>query len=301
MPSVVVMSDARIALVTGASQGLGFALAAGLAARMDPDDLVLLTGRHAQRVADAAAAVTTRAGTRSRVIGRVLTSPVPAPWPGWPQNWRTGMAGSTSLFPTRSPRSPRTGRSPSRPTNSSTSLTGAPMRCCVPSAPCSGPAAGSSSWPARWAHSATWTLACSRCSTGLRWRRLRRPWSPGGLPSTTAQQGTGLAPLDQRALQSGPGRRGPGGRRAAPGGRPGRRNPHRRGVPRTGGHPGVPGHGSTTTPTRRPPSRPHGPCSTLSSPTGSNQGPTANSSNSARSCPGTAEHRSPARTRCCSR
>ncbi len=72
MPSVVVMSDARIALVTGANQGLGFALAAGLAARMDPEDLVLLTGRHARRVASAAAAFTTHAGTRSRVIGRVL-------------------------------------------------------------------------------------------------------------------------------------------------------------------------------------------------------------------------------------
>src|ERR1700751_6196366 len=72
MPSVVVMSDARIALVTGASQGLGFALAAGLPARMNPDDLVLLTGRHARRVADAAAAVTARAGTRSRVTGRGL-------------------------------------------------------------------------------------------------------------------------------------------------------------------------------------------------------------------------------------
>ena len=72
MPSVVVMSDARIALVTGANQGLGFALAAGLAARMYPDDLVLLTGRHARRVADAAAAVTTRPETRSRVLGRVL-------------------------------------------------------------------------------------------------------------------------------------------------------------------------------------------------------------------------------------
>ena len=66
------MSDARIALVTGANQGLGFALAAGLAARMDPEDLVLLTGRHARRVARAAAAVTMHAGTRSRVIGRVL-------------------------------------------------------------------------------------------------------------------------------------------------------------------------------------------------------------------------------------
>jgi NAD(P)-dependent dehydrogenase (short-subunit alcohol dehydrogenase family) len=66
------MSDARIALVTGANQGLGFALAVGLATRMNPDDLVLLTGRDAQRVADATAAVTTRTTTRSRVMGRVL-------------------------------------------------------------------------------------------------------------------------------------------------------------------------------------------------------------------------------------
>jgi NAD(P)-dependent dehydrogenase (short-subunit alcohol dehydrogenase family) len=72
MPSVVVMSDARIAMVTGANQGLGLALVAGLAARMNPDDLVVLTGRHAQRVAEATAAVTTRPGSRSRVLGQVL-------------------------------------------------------------------------------------------------------------------------------------------------------------------------------------------------------------------------------------
>ena len=110
MLSVVAMSDARIALVTGANQGLGFALTAGLAVRMNPEDLVLLTGRNARRVTDAAAAVTSRAGTRSRVLGRVLD---------------VADAGS-----------------PSRPTNSSTSLTQAPMRSCVPSAPCCGPAAG---------------------------------------------------------------------------------------------------------------------------------------------------------------
>src|SRR5215472_8278307 len=40
------------------------------------------------------------------------------------------------------------------------------MRSSVPSAPCSGPAADSSWWPARWARSATWTPACTRCSTG---------------------------------------------------------------------------------------------------------------------------------------
>ena len=48
---------ARTALVTGANQGLGRALVAGLATRLGPDDRVLLTGRHPGRVADAAAEV----------------------------------------------------------------------------------------------------------------------------------------------------------------------------------------------------------------------------------------------------
>jgi DNA-binding CsgD family transcriptional regulator len=63
---------ARIALVTGANQGIGFALVEGPAARMGSDDLVLLTGRKAQRVADAASLVAKAPGTRSRVEGRVL-------------------------------------------------------------------------------------------------------------------------------------------------------------------------------------------------------------------------------------
>ncbi|MFI6279732.1 SDR family NAD(P)-dependent oxidoreductase [Streptomyces sp. NPDC050988] len=66
------MNASRIALVTGANQGLGRALAEGLAARMNPDDLVLLTGRSHQRVTDAAREVGRLAGTRARVEGRVL-------------------------------------------------------------------------------------------------------------------------------------------------------------------------------------------------------------------------------------
>jgi len=66
------MTAARIALVTGANQGIGFALVEGLAARMGPNDLVLLTGRNAQRVPDAAARVAKAPGTTSRVEGRVL-------------------------------------------------------------------------------------------------------------------------------------------------------------------------------------------------------------------------------------
>lgn len=66
------MTRSRIALVTGANQGLGRALAEGLAARLAPADLVLLTGRNPERVARAAADVAGAAGSRSRVEGRVL-------------------------------------------------------------------------------------------------------------------------------------------------------------------------------------------------------------------------------------
>ncbi|MFD8500800.1 SDR family NAD(P)-dependent oxidoreductase [Amycolatopsis sp. NPDC059657] len=58
----------RIALVTGANQGIGYALVAELAARWSPDDLILLTGRDPVRVAEAAASVHGVA----RVEGRVL-------------------------------------------------------------------------------------------------------------------------------------------------------------------------------------------------------------------------------------
>lgn len=66
------MTTSRIALVTGANQGLGRAFAEGLAARMDPQDLVLLTGRSEQRVADAAREVARLSATRARVEGQVL-------------------------------------------------------------------------------------------------------------------------------------------------------------------------------------------------------------------------------------
>jgi carbonyl reductase 1 len=59
----------RTALVTGANQGLGYALAAGLAARMRPTDRVLLTGRDPARVRAAAAALPTDG---ARIEGRVL-------------------------------------------------------------------------------------------------------------------------------------------------------------------------------------------------------------------------------------
>ncbi|WP_432192480.1 SDR family NAD(P)-dependent oxidoreductase [Streptomyces sp. bgisy027] len=66
------MNASRIALVTGANQGLGRALVEGLAARMRPDDLVLLSGRSPDRVTEAVDEVTRLPGTRARVESRVL-------------------------------------------------------------------------------------------------------------------------------------------------------------------------------------------------------------------------------------
>jgi carbonyl reductase 1 len=65
------MTTSRTALITGANQGLGRALAEGLAAGMAPHDRVLLTGRDPSRVATATAAIA--AGpVIARVEGRVL-------------------------------------------------------------------------------------------------------------------------------------------------------------------------------------------------------------------------------------
>jgi NAD(P)-dependent dehydrogenase (short-subunit alcohol dehydrogenase family) len=65
------MTTSRIALVTGANQGLGRALVEGLAARMKQEDLVLLTGRDPDRVAAAATEVAGGPAV-ARVEGRVL-------------------------------------------------------------------------------------------------------------------------------------------------------------------------------------------------------------------------------------
>ena len=65
------MTASRIALVTGANQGLGRALVEGLAAGMAPDDLILLTGRDPDRVAAAATEVAGGPAV-AHVEGRVL-------------------------------------------------------------------------------------------------------------------------------------------------------------------------------------------------------------------------------------
>ncbi|MEU5695108.1 SDR family NAD(P)-dependent oxidoreductase [Actinosynnema sp. NPDC020468] len=58
----------RIAVVTGANQGLGFALVADLAERFGNEDLVLLTGRDRGRVEEAVSRVGGRAGVEGRVL-----------------------------------------------------------------------------------------------------------------------------------------------------------------------------------------------------------------------------------------
>ena len=58
-----------IAVVTGANQGLGFALAEGLAQGLAPEDVVYLTGRSEDRVRTAAARI---ARARARVRDELL-------------------------------------------------------------------------------------------------------------------------------------------------------------------------------------------------------------------------------------
>jgi carbonyl reductase 1 len=65
------MTTSRIALVTGANQGLGRALVEGLAARMTPEDLVLVTGRDPDRV-EAAATQLAGGPAIAPVEGRLL-------------------------------------------------------------------------------------------------------------------------------------------------------------------------------------------------------------------------------------
>ncbi len=65
------MTTSRIALVTGANQGLGRALVEALAAAMAQQDRVLLTGRNPSRVHAAAAAIADGPAS-ARVEGRVL-------------------------------------------------------------------------------------------------------------------------------------------------------------------------------------------------------------------------------------
>ncbi|MEV6287784.1 SDR family NAD(P)-dependent oxidoreductase [Kribbella sp. NPDC051770] len=59
--------NTRVAVVTGANQGIGRAVVEGLADRFGPDDVILLTGRNAERVAAA-----TKEIGRKQVVGRVL-------------------------------------------------------------------------------------------------------------------------------------------------------------------------------------------------------------------------------------
>jgi carbonyl reductase 1 len=66
------MTHARTALVTGANQGLGRALVEALAAGMNPEDRVLLTGRDPERVRAAAAAEAAAPTVRAQVEGRVV-------------------------------------------------------------------------------------------------------------------------------------------------------------------------------------------------------------------------------------
>ena len=66
------MREQRIALVTGANQGIGYAFVRELATRLNEEDLVLLTGRDPDRVATAVAELADSEAGMARIEGRVL-------------------------------------------------------------------------------------------------------------------------------------------------------------------------------------------------------------------------------------
>jgi NAD(P)-dependent dehydrogenase (short-subunit alcohol dehydrogenase family) len=90
----------KIAVVTGANQGLGFALAERLSRRLAPADRVYLTGRDPDRVRAAAARI---AGPRAPVSGGSSTSATAPPPPRSPTRSPPATATSTSCSQRRRP------------------------------------------------------------------------------------------------------------------------------------------------------------------------------------------------------
>ena len=86
----------RIALITGATRNLGFALAEGLAQRLEPADTVYLTGRDPARVAES---VRRLSNARAEVRGEVLDVAKPDAVERFADLLAGAMAASTSSFP----------------------------------------------------------------------------------------------------------------------------------------------------------------------------------------------------------
>lgn len=91
-------TTSRIALVTGATQGLGLALAQGLAERLTAADLVLLTSRDPDRVALAARQTAARTGVHAAVQGRALDVTDPDALAGLARQIETEYGGVDLVF-----------------------------------------------------------------------------------------------------------------------------------------------------------------------------------------------------------
>lgn len=198
------MTAARVALVTGTNQGIGLALVEGLAARMGSDDLVLLTGRNAQRVADAASLIAKAPGTRSRVEGRVLD-----------------VAGAVARL---------AAELDERHGGVDIVVSNAVARI-VPDRPQSEQADEFIDV----VNGGTYAILRSFAPVLRPGGRL----IVVACHSRRDGRGTGLAAQAQRAIQGGPGRCGASGRGAAPSERRARGHPGRGGLPRARGHPAV--------------------------------------------------------------
>jgi NAD(P)-dependent dehydrogenase (short-subunit alcohol dehydrogenase family) len=90
----------RVAIVTGANQGLGFALAEGLVQRMAAGDVVYLTGRSGDRLRDAATRLTAPVADVDTHVLDVRDGAAVAAFAG---ELRDRHGGSTSSSPTPPP------------------------------------------------------------------------------------------------------------------------------------------------------------------------------------------------------
>jgi carbonyl reductase 1 len=292
------MTASRLALVTGANQGLGFALVAGLAARMNPDDLVLLTGRNAERVGAATAAVAGDPRSRSRVEGRVLDVTDAGAVARLAAALASRHGGADIVISNAI--GPLT---PDRPQSEQADEfiavanggTHAMLRSFGPALRPGGrlivvaSTLGTLGHLDPRLHSLLDGVSLEEVEAAVEsWRTAihdgtaeERGWPRWiNVPSKVAQVAAVRAVAARR-----------------------RAGDLAEGTLLASVCPGMvdtghPGHGSVTTARRRPLTRPRGPCSTWCWPTGSTRRPTVNSSGSARCCPGTAERRLATRNSC---
>ena len=138
VPIVVVMAQSRIALVTGATQGLGLALVEGLAQQLSANHHIFLTGRDPGRVAQEARRL---AGSDARIHGVVMDVTDTAAVQAVADRITADYGGIDIVISNAGARMSRIASRSRRSTRSPTCTTSEPPGCCGRSGRSCGPAA----------------------------------------------------------------------------------------------------------------------------------------------------------------